>query len=46
MISRGSIDENVLALQREKKDLAGALLDGATTFVGTLIWEDLEWLPA
>jgi SNF2 family DNA or RNA helicase len=46
LISQDSIDEKVLALQQEKKDLADALLDGATTSIGALTKEDLERLLA
>jgi SNF2 family DNA or RNA helicase len=46
LISRDSIDEKVLALQQEKKDLADTLLDGATTSIGALTREDLERLLA
>lgn len=46
LISRDSIDEKVLALQQEKKDLAETLLDGATTSIGALTREDLERLLA
>lgn len=44
LISEGSIDEKVLTLQQEKRDLADMLLEGATTSVGALTREDLERL--
>jgi superfamily II DNA or RNA helicase len=44
LISQGTIDEKVLALQQEKKDLADTLMDGATSSIGALTREDLERL--
>lgn len=44
LIARDTIDEKVLALQQDKKELADSLLEGAASSVGALTLEDLERL--
>jgi hypothetical protein len=43
-VSEGSIDEKVLELQKEKRELAAILEDGVTSMVGSLTRENLEML--
>ncbi len=44
LISAGTIDEKVVKLQQDKRDLAGILEQGATSTIGSLTREDLEAL--
>lgn len=46
LISVGTIDEKVLKLQEQKRDLAEILAQGATTSISSLTREDLEALLA
>jgi SNF2 family DNA or RNA helicase len=42
--ARGTIEERVLELQESKRDLAAAVLGGATSALSELGAEDLEFL--
>ena len=44
LISLGTIDEKVVKLQQEKRELAEVLAQGATSTIGSLTREDLEAL--
>jgi len=46
LISTDTIDEKVVKLQQEKRDLAEVLAQGATSTIGSLTREDLEALLA
>ena len=44
LITRGTVEEKILALQRRKRDVIEATLTGEEAFAGTLNWEEIQEL--
>jgi superfamily II DNA or RNA helicase len=46
LITRGTVEEKILALQGRKRELIGALLTGEQAFTQSLTWEEIQELLA
>ena len=44
LITRGTVEEKILALQQKKRGLAEAMLTGEDAFTNSLTWEDIQEL--
>lgn len=44
LITRGTVEEKILALQQRKRELVAATLTGEEAFTGSLNWEELQEL--
>jgi SNF2 family DNA or RNA helicase len=44
LITRGTVEEKILALQRRKRDVIEATLTGEEAFAGSLNWEEIQEL--
>ena len=44
LITRGTVEEKILALQRRKRDVIEATLTGEEAFAGSLSWDEIQEL--